>query len=214
METEGRLSWFPWIDYRESKTRRSRVLPPISQIRKKFAYLQAWRSDSQVANLFSTSQYAIRTICDKIDLSRPFHAIEYGAGTGEFARYLLKRMRPDSSLILIEKNPHLFEYLKEITDPRVTAYLDSAENLPEILRTMEIKEIDYVISGIPFSRFSLETKREILRNSHQALKPGSKFVAYQSLNHIQKHLELYFRRVTVQFEWRNIPPLLIYEATK
>jgi phosphatidylethanolamine/phosphatidyl-N-methylethanolamine N-methyltransferase len=214
METGGRLAWLPWVNDREITSRRSAILPAIRKINRKFAYIQAWKRDHHVANLCSTSHFAIRAICNKIDFSHPFHAIEFGAGTGEFARYLLKQMRPDSSLILIEKNPLLFEYLKEITDPRVTAYLDTAENLSEILKASNLEEIDYVISGIPFSRFDLETKRTILRNSHRVLKAGSKFVAYQSVNHIRKHLELYFRRVTVQLEWRNIPPLLIYEATK
>jgi phosphatidylethanolamine/phosphatidyl-N-methylethanolamine N-methyltransferase len=214
METGGRLAWLPWVEDREIASRRSAVLPTIRKVHRKLAYIHAWRNDRHVANLCSTSQHAIRAICDKINFSQPFHAIEFGAGTGEFARYLLKQMRPDSSLILIEKNPLLFEYLREINDPRVTTYLDSAENLSEILKAVNLDEIDYVISGIPFSRIDLETKRTILRNSHRALKSGSKFLAYQSVNHVRKHLELYFRKVTVQLEWRNIPPLLIYEATK
>lgn len=213
MNTEGRLTWLPWMNG-EPETRQPALLPDIGKIHKKLAYIQAWRHDPHVANLCATSRHAIKAICNKIDFSRPFLAIEYGAGTGKFAHYLLKQMRPDSSLILIEKNPILFEYLKEITDPRVTACLDSVENLPEILKTMNVDEVDYVISGVPFSHFGLDTKRKILRESHRKLKSGSKFFAYQSVNHVRKHLELYFRRVTVQFEWRNIPPLLIYEATK
>jgi phospholipid N-methyltransferase len=75
-----------------------------------------------------------------------------------------------------------------------------------------------VISGIPFSFLSDNMKDRILRNSFTALRPGGKFLAYQTFyqsnNHLKTYLDRIFPFVRVEYEMLNLPPLRIYEARK
>src|SRR5437763_1738232 len=83
--------------------------------------------DRHIGSLNPTSKRAVRRICSKINFGQRFCAVEYGAGTGVFSHYILERMRPDSTLIIIERNKSLFEHLKKLRDSRVILRHDSAE---------------------------------------------------------------------------------------
>jgi phosphatidylethanolamine/phosphatidyl-N-methylethanolamine N-methyltransferase len=208
MGTEDKILWNPCVPMHQVRSNKARWKEEWA------CYLRALWNDRQVANIVPTSQSAVRNLCDKIDFSKKLIAIEYGAGTGVFSRYLLERMTDDSLLVLIERNKILHDYLSSLKDSRVILSHDSAENILDILTTHEITDVDYIICGLPLSFFEQNQKRQILRVSHQILKFGGKLLAYQTFNHLKKPLQLYFRFVQVTFEIRNLPPLFIYEATK
>lgn len=182
-------------------------------------YVKNFIRDKNVASITPTSPYGVEKVCRYIDFRTSDLIVEYGPGTGVFSNFLLKKMRDDSRLILIERNKNFDSILKQtISDPRVVIFNDSAENVLDMLRTCQESEADYIISGIPFLLLSCELKIKILYNTHRALKKGGKFLVYQTCfqgdNILKKHLERYFSSVQSKFEIRNIPPLRIYEAIK
>lgn len=182
-------------------------------------YMKNFLRDKNVASVTPTSPFGVKRVCMNIDFGGTDLIVEYGPGTGVFSNYLLKNMKRDSRLILIERNKNFDSILKNtINDPRVVIFNDSAENVLETLRKCRESEADYIISGIPFLMLSCNLKMKILYNTHRALKKGGKFLVYQTCfqaDHILKiHLERFFSSVQTKFEVRNIPPLRIYEAVK
>lgn len=177
-------------------------------------YLKSFFKDKDVASVTPTSRFCVHHVCQPIDFSKDITVVEYGAGSGVFSRYLLKNMTPGSKLALFETNDLLFEKLQEIDDPRVSIYQDSVEFVNEVLPDDFIGKTDFIISGIPFSFLDEDTKSSILSQSFTLLRGGGEFLAYQTSGHLEEPLEETFGNVKTDWEWRNIPPMTVYEAVK
>lgn len=177
-------------------------------------YLKSFFKDKDVASVTPTSRFCVRHVCQPIDFSKDITVVEYGAGSGVFSRYLLENMTANSKLALFETNDLLFEKLQEIDDPRVSIYQDSVEFVNEVLPNDFIGKTDFIISGIPFSFFDEDTKSSILSQSFKLLRVGGEFLAYQTSGHLEEPLKDTFGNVKTNWEWRNIPPMTVYEAVK
>ena len=171
--------------------------------------------DKRVASITPSSLSSVKKVCERIDFSKESIIVEFGPGTGVFTKYILKKMSASSKLISIEINKNFCEHLKKtITDERVIFCNTNAKNINAVIKKYNLKHIDYIISGIPFSILSKEVKDEIVKKSYKSLRIGGKFLAYQCSRAIKKYLEKYFKTVSHKISGKNIPPLIIYEAIK
>lgn len=170
--------------------------------------------DKHIGSIVSSSRFAVDRICKKLDFSGRKVIVEYGPGTGVFTRMLLERMGPASKLILIETNKEMISILRQIRDPRVFIFNDTAENVEEILHQCGEETADYVISGIPFSFIKKEDKHKILGNTRKVLASNGSFVVYQYTLTVLGYLRKYFRQISYDFVFLNIPPLFVFEAFK
>lgn len=180
-------------------------------------YLKNLFADKYVASITPSSRSAVNQVCSKIDFKASRIIIEYGPGTGAFTVPLLERMRPDSRLIAIERNRNFFQILsREISDGRLEMHHDNAGNILEILGDSGSIKVDCIISGIPFSM--IPERDEILRKTFTALKPGGKFIAYQTFfqpeSCLRSPLKKLFPSVNCEYSYFCVPPLLIIEAMK
>jgi phosphatidylethanolamine/phosphatidyl-N-methylethanolamine N-methyltransferase len=187
-----------------------------------FYYLKNLVTDIHVASVTPTSRFGVEKVLEKVNFEKTRLILEYGPGTGNFTSPLLRNMTANSKLIAIEKNQDFCRLLhKNIRDPRMMLFEDSAENVLEILKscngTADLKA-DCIISGIPFSLLSRKRKMAILRDTHAALKKGGKFLAYQAFFQFPEILKIplgeLFGDVQAQYYMFSLPPLLILEAVK
>lgn len=183
------------------------------------AYLANLARDKNIASITPTSQFGIRRILKTLDFSTARVVVEYGPGLGVITRELLKRMMPNTKLIVIETNPVFARSLSgRIDDERLSVINDSAENVLQILKDHQEQTADCIISGIPFSLFPLALKDRILLNTKEALGEKGRFYVYQFLvasrkkDDIQHKLAEHMTIVRKEMEILNIPPLRIYEA--
>lgn len=184
-----------------------------------FSYVKHFVKDKYIASITPTSEFGVRHVCGKIDFRRCSVIVEYGPGTGVFTRYLLSRMGAASRVILIERNPGFARMLAQrFRDPRVVVRNACASNVLPTLEECGVRSADAILSGIPFSFLPYETRMEIVKNTHAALREDGTFLAYQTFyqanNHLKEPLESVFRAVRVEYEMLNIPPMRIYEAVK
>jgi phospholipid N-methyltransferase len=176
-------------------------------------YLKNFIKDRNVASVTPSSMAMVKRVCEKIDFSRDNVIVEYGPGNGVFTRYILDHSTKGSRIISIELNANFVKDLGLIKDDRFYIYHDSAENVGQILNKFGIAEVDYVLSGIPFSFIKKKQKDEILGITSSLLRPGGKFLAYQTSNHLKHPLEKHFPLVSMKYEIRNLPPMCLYEAS-
>jgi phospholipid N-methyltransferase len=182
------------------------------------SYIKNFLRDQDVAAIAPSSSFLVRRVCKWIDFSRDQVVVEYGPGNGVFSEYILDRLTPGSTLLLIESNPDFVRLLKTemaADDPRVVIAEDRAENIVEILKAHDIDAADYIVSGIPFSFLDADTKDALLARTQDVLSPKGKFLVYQNYNHLEAPLRKHFSEVTKEYEPRNIPPTMFaYEACK
>lgn len=177
-----------------------------------FTYLKTLIKDRNVASITPSSSFTIKKATRNINFSKDVVIVEYGPGTGVFSEFLLKKMTPGSRLVMVELNKEFCDVLHGIEDERVSVYNESAENIHEILGNEGLAEVDYFLSGIPFSFLPEMVKDTILSRSASFLQPEGYFLAYQTSKHLKKALKRHFKHVKTEFELRNLPPMCIYEA--
>lgn len=146
-----------------------------------------------------------------MDLARPRVIAEFGPGEGCHTREMVRRMHPDSHLLLFELDGELATHLRHHfrAEPRVTVINTDAASLPQVLADRGLPHCDYVVSGIPFSLLEPEKKRALLRSIFDSLAPhdDAAFIIYQVTNELRDRGHCsHFPRAESEYVLANIPP--------
>lgn len=181
------------------------------------AYLKTLLTDRDVASVTPSSKYAVKRVLDRVDFENTRLIVEYGPGLGVFTAEILRKMSPDCRLIALEKNGGFIEKLEmTFNDHRLRLVHGSAEDILDLVKE---RTADCIISGIPFSMIEPYIREKILKNTARALKPDGRFLTYQVFpppasmdKFLRKPLEKEFELLDRQYEFRNVPPLRIYES--
>jgi phospholipid N-methyltransferase len=164
-----------------------------------------------LGSLIPSSRFLIEEVLQAVDWSKARVIVEYGPGVGTFTAEVLRRMRPDASLIAIETNTDFVRFLKSsITDPRLKVIHGSAVTTDEVLRDLGHLKADYVISGIPLGTMPTELRCGILHTTHAVLDPRGSFLVYQFTTRVLPDLQRIFKLVERRFEPLNILPAQIF----
>lgn len=168
-----------------------------------------------VGALTPTSRVTIRALLEPIDWRRVKCVVEYGPGTGVFTREILRRLGPGARLIAIDTNEHFVRYLRgTIGDTRLDCVHGSAADVEAILATRGVAQVDYIISGLPFSTLPQMIAHAIMDATHRAIRPGGAFLVYQYSRAVLPQLAARYARIEQAHIWRCLPPTRLFWASK
>jgi phospholipid N-methyltransferase len=173
---------------------------------------EAFKNMRQTGSIVESSPFLIRKMLHKIDFSRDIHVVELGAGNGCVTKSLLRKLNRQSRLTAFEINPNLHKQVSlRINDPRLTCINDNVENLLDHIRH---ESIDYIISALPLANIGQQPKHRILDSCYKALKPDGLYTQFQYSAADLALIKRKFPKFNCGFTLLNIPPALIYYATK
>lgn len=175
-------------------------------------YIKNFFRDKNVASVTPSSIFTVNQVVKRVATDRPVTIIEYGPGDGVITKPLLDAIHKESKLIVIETNEDFIDQLNRIDDSRLRVFQDTAEKVDGIASKESVTKADFIISGIPFSFLEPEIRKELLAKTRDLLGDEGTFIAYQTSRHLKPFLEQTFRDVKVKMEYRNIPPMCVYEA--
>ncbi len=139
--------------------------------------------------------------------------VEYGPGVGNITIEILRRMQPGAILVAIETNGDFIEYLREtVRDSRLHVVHGSAAEVGGSLARLGCRQVDYVISGIPFSTMSGELREGILRATHAVLQPQGALLVYQYSGKVWPSLKKIFGRVRRDFMLFKVVPTWLFHC--
>lgn len=168
----------------------------------------------RVGYIVPSSGFLTRKTAKRIDFSKPRVVIELGPGEGCHSRQIVRRMNPESKLILVELDSHFAEHLKKqfAHDRRVTVVNADALDLATTLDGLGVADPDYIVSGIPFTIMESALREELLSAISLAMGPDTVFITYQFSLQISEHelFELSRRDLCLL----NVPPLTVMELRK
>lgn len=168
-----------------------------------------------LGSLIPSSRFLIKQLLRDVKWSDSKVIVEYGPGVGTISGEILKRMRADAKLVVLEINKDFVRVLKrQFSDPRLEVVARSAEDVQLVLSELGLGQADCIFSGIPFSIMSDESRRSVIRNTHAALRAGGSFLVYQFSARCRADLEKIFGPVHQQFEPRNILPAKLFHCVK
>jgi phospholipid N-methyltransferase len=169
-----------------------------------------FRHPRMLGSIVPSSRFLIKQVLEPIDWAQARVIVEYGPGVGSITAEILRRMRPDATLIAIETNPEFVRFLRSTEDERLHVVEDSAESVGQILRQHGHAKASYIISGIPFSTISAPLRERILRMTCSVLEPNGSFLVYQFSTRVLQDLRRIFRHVRHQFEPLNVLPAHLF----
>ena len=182
---------------------------------KKITFLkESLKNLKTVGTVTRSSKYACKAMIAPVNFDKANVIVELGAGDGVITEHIIKAMKPDSILLSFEVNPLFCEKIREINDSRLHVVEDSAEHLEKYLKKHNIKEIDYVISAIPFVSLPDELGYSIVGECKNFLKEGGLFIQIHYSLLAKKIYQRVFGNVKVNFEPLNIPPAFVLISTK
>lgn len=182
---------------------------------------------SSVASIIPTSSFASCAATRLIDCSGdPVIILELGAGTGPITKEIIKKIRPQDRLDLVEINPELCEILQK----KFGSYKNVHIYCVSVIDWQPDYKYDFVISALPHNTFSIDLVEGVLEKYKSLTKNGGmlsyiEYVFFAGLKKIflfgeKKKLFLEkFSAITdfrKQFEidsdtvFLNIPPATVY----
>jgi phospholipid N-methyltransferase len=166
---------------------------------------------AMLGSVIPSSRFLIEQVLEPVDWNRARVIVEYGPGVGNFTEQILRRMRPDGTLLAVETNPEFVRFLRSsFTDARLQVVHGSAAEVDRILRQRGIGKADYIISGIPFSTMPAPLRESILKTTHAVLDQAGAFLVYQFSARVLPDLRRIFGRVERSFEPFNILPAQMF----
>jgi phospholipid N-methyltransferase len=164
-----------------------------------------------LGSVIPSSRFLIEEVLEHVDWERARVVVEYGPGVGNFTGEILRRMRPDSTLIVVETNREFVRFLRRsFSDARLQVVHGSAAEVDQILPQRGQARADYIISGIPFSTMPADLRESILKSTHAALDPTGAFLVYQFSARVLPDLRRIFGHVECAFEPLNILPAQMF----
>ncbi len=173
-----------------------------------------FRYPAMLGSVVPSSPFLVKDIMAQVDWDRARVLVEFGPGVGTLTKEILRRMRHDAVLIVIELNEDFVQYLgNAIRDPRLRVVHGSAAHVRRILAEHGIAPADYIISSLPYSLFPEALRQEIVSESRHALKAQGSLLVFQYSRLLLPYLKSSFSSVRLNFQPLNILPALIFHCT-
>ena len=182
----------------------------------KLLFLSAFlKKPREIGSVIPSSRFLVKELLKSVDFKNAKCIVEYGPGTGCVTKEILKRARKDCKVLSFEINRKMYLHLrKSINDKRLILINDCAENVKSHVKRLKIKEVDYIVSGLPFSNLPKRKKQSIIKETQSTLKNDGKFVLYQFFTNFKEYLYNSFSKITTSFIPLNIPPCFVYVCEK
>ena len=145
---------------------------------------------------------------------------ELGPGTGVVTKELIRLKSERASLLVVEKDEHWVRLLSR-RYPSIDLVQGCATKLDELATERQLQPFDAIVCGLPFTVFSEELQRCILRAIVRSLADTGSFSTFTyfhakglpTAKRFRSLLEDYFGKVeTSKVVWRNTPPAVVYRA--
>lgn len=170
------------------------------------------KSPKDVGSITPSSKYLAKAMTRHIPWDEAVAVAELGAGTGAITEYINRAAQGKTRVLLFEKENGLRSGLTE-RYPNMGCYSNACQ-IRSAMSGEGIKQLDAIISGLPFFNFPQEIRDEIINEIMHSLKPGGLFVAFQYSLQMKQQLSEYFDIETIQFVPLNLPPAFVYICRK
>ncbi len=192
----------------------------------------SFKNLKSVSSIAPTSRVATQKVVSIIDThkykNKEINILEVGAGNGAFTKEIVKKLKKEDNLYIIEILPSFCEILQEQYIGFSNVHVICADALEYDFKG---KNFEYIICGLPFVSFSYDLTKALLEKFTKIEKGGGlscirypilPFFKYvwlflfnqKSLQDYKKNLD-FFKKFSgkyltrKQFEFFNLPPVNI-----
>lgn len=173
------------------------------------------RHGTKIASLAPSSPWLARATLDRVDWDHARVVVELGAGTGPITRVIAERARPETRVLVLERDADFAHLLQQRFGH--LAHFEVIEgdvrDLAQLLNDRGIERVDAVISGLPVPSFPKDLQLDLFRVVRSVLAPGGIYSQITEIPWVYQGLyRRFFDEVRFHFEPRNFPPAGAYHC--
>jgi phospholipid N-methyltransferase len=163
-----------------------------------------------IASVAPSSKYLARMMLRGIDFAAAKCIVELGAGTGPITKELLRRVGPDTRLLVVERDADFCKRLRQ-KFPHAEVVEGDACDIQKLVADRGISQVDEVVSGLPLPSFPADVQSAILGGSAKVLRPGGLFRQLTYMPFVYwKFYRGFYADVRFKLVPLNIPPAGVY----
>ena len=164
-----------------------------------------------VGSVIPSSKFLIQMMLRKVEFENAKLIVELGPGTGVITDEIIKRLKPNTQLLVIELNDTFYMGLKSrISDPRVTIKKGCATELSRFINMLGMEKADYVVSSLPLAILPHILRKRIVIDINTHLKPNGSYIQFQYTLQSLKIFKKIFKKVSIKHCLLNVPPAFVY----
>lgn len=184
-----------------------------TRIQDNFLFLSRFLSSPGIiGSVTPSSKFLAKQMIHAVPWNQVYHVAELGAGTGAITKYIQEARRKDTKVMLFEQDARLRHKLQ--TQYAGCSCYEDCRELEAALRSENIKQLDCILSGLPFFNFPQEVRDRLVGQIVASLRPGGLFIAFQYSQQMKKQLSEHFEIEQIKFVPLNIPPAFVYICRK
>lgn len=174
------------------------------------------RNLRSIGSVTPSSRHLTHRLLRNVDFSHARCIVEWGPGLGTVTDSIINELGENATLVCCEVHTPFYDNLAgRITDKRVHIINDTAENLHEHLLRLRLPNPAYIISSIPLTNMSAQTRKTVLETAKQCLHDGGMYIQYQYIVPFSvREIKRYFPKTSLDFVFFNTPPAWVYECRK
>lgn len=152
-----------------------------------------------------------------VNLEREGHIIELGAGTGVVTHALLQAQVPLDRLIVVERDPKLYEVITKHF-PLVNIQQADAIELDKMLEAQGVEKVSTIVSSLPFLvmpphvRAAIQEQMALAIGDHGSIVQFTYGPKSPITPHMQRKLRLKGKRMKLVIG--NVPPAHVWHYWK
>ena len=180
------------------------------------------RRPSEVGAVTPSGPALARRMVEGLGLEAARAVVEYGPGPGPITAAILERLPRGAVFFAIELNPVFAARLRE-RHPGLLVYNDSVAEVRMLAERLGLREVDCIVSGLPWASFPEAEQRRLLERTAEVLRPGGRFVTFAYLQGFLLPAAWRFRALLREFfpevrrspvVWRNLPPAFVWRCRR
>lgn len=174
------------------------------------------KNPQNIGAVAPSSKYLAKNMVKNIDFANCSAIAEYGAGTGIFTAEVIRRKNKDTKFFVIEQNEHFYNILRRKFNKCRNVHIihGDAGNLAEYMRKYNIKQMDYIISGLPFASLPANVSDNILKSTRKILAEShGKFITFQYTLFKVGLFRRFFNIAETNYTLRNLPSAFVLTMT-
>jgi phospholipid N-methyltransferase len=187
-----------------------------SRLTENFLFLGKFlRHGTKIASVWPSSPWLAKATIKEIDWDNARVVVELGAGTGPITDQIIRRLRPHTRFIAIERDADFVKILQRRFSgyKNVEIVASDVRDLDTVLKARGIKHVDAFVSGLPTPKLPRPVRNRMLASVRRYLVDGG---VYSNITEIPfyywNYYKKYFKQVSFDFVVKNMPPGGVYHC--